>query len=238
MELGFCAPPHGTNCPGASLRSGRSSFHPQAHHEKLTPHSLTQSMRSRQRPPCWPKPTALPSSPRKTRKHRKISCSSGPPRLASATKSGRSTNLQTWTTPPGFPAAAAGPAQAMPFATEGSARFFQVRELDEQPPVLLSQYPKDGGFAVPRFADLTLQFSDAAGLDPNSIRLTVGAGHVHRDQLANHVHQRPADLRQRRRHRLGRLGIEMTATPSSSPTGWATAPPTPGASRWNFSPRS
>ena len=87
----------------------------------------------------------------------------------------QSTNLQTWTTPPGFPAAAAGPAQAMPFATEGSARFFQVRELDEQPPVLLSRYPQDGGFAVPRFADLTLQFSDAAGLDPNSIRLTVGA---------------------------------------------------------------
>jgi formylglycine-generating enzyme required for sulfatase activity len=87
----------------------------------------------------------------------------------------QSTNLQSWSTAPGYPATANGPAQQMPFATEGNARFFQVRELDEQPPAVVSQYPQAGGFAVPRFTDLTLQLSDVTGIDTNSIRLTVGS---------------------------------------------------------------
>jgi hypothetical protein len=87
----------------------------------------------------------------------------------------QSTNLQSWSTAPGYPATANGPAQQMPFSTDGKTRFFQVRELDEQPPAIVSQYPQDGGFAVPRFANLTLQLSDATGLDTNSIRLTVGS---------------------------------------------------------------
>jgi formylglycine-generating enzyme len=86
----------------------------------------------------------------------------------------QSTNLQSWSTAPGYPATANGPAQQMPFLTDGKARFFQVRELDEQPPAIVSQFPQDGGFAVPRFANLTLQLSDATGIDTNSIRLTVG----------------------------------------------------------------
>ncbi len=58
-----------------------------------------------------------------------------------------------------------------------------MRELDEQPPVIVSQYPQDGGFAVPRFADLTLQLSDVTGIDPTSIQLDGGhAWHVHPDQ--------------------------------------------------------
>src|SRR6266545_645310 len=87
----------------------------------------------------------------------------------------QSTDLQFWTTAPGFPATATGPAQQMPFLTEGVARFFQVRELDEEPPGIVNQYPQDGGFAVPRFANLTMQLSDATGINTNSIRLTVGA---------------------------------------------------------------
>jgi len=86
----------------------------------------------------------------------------------------QSTNLQSWSATPGYPAIN-GPAQQLPFLTDGKARFFQVRELDEQPPAIVSQYPPDGGFAVPRFANLTLQLSDATGLDTNSIRLTVGS---------------------------------------------------------------
>jgi formylglycine-generating enzyme required for sulfatase activity len=87
----------------------------------------------------------------------------------------QSTNLQSWATAPGYPATANGPAQQMPFLTEGKARFFQVRELDEQPPAIVSQFPQDGGFAVPRFANLTLQLSDATSIDTNSISLTVGS---------------------------------------------------------------
>jgi hypothetical protein len=81
----------------------------------------------------------------------------------------QSTNLQTWSTAPGYPAAANGPAQQMPFQTTGDARFFQVKELDEQPPAIASQYPADGGFAVPRFSDITMQLSDATGINSNSI---------------------------------------------------------------------
>jgi hypothetical protein len=87
----------------------------------------------------------------------------------------QSTNLQSWSTAPGYPATANGPAQQIPFLTDGKARFFQVRELDEQPPGIVNQYPQDGGFAVPRFANLALQLSDATGINTNSIRLTVGS---------------------------------------------------------------
>lgn len=86
----------------------------------------------------------------------------------------QSTNLQIWSTAPGFPAPAAGPAQQMPFITDGKARFFRVHQLDEQPPAILSQYPQDGGFAVPRFSNLTLELSDVSGIATNSLRLTVG----------------------------------------------------------------
>ena len=86
----------------------------------------------------------------------------------------QSTNLQSWSIVPGYPAAANGPAQSMPFATAGTAGFFQVRQLDEQPPAIVSQTPESGGFAVSRFADLTVQLSDATGVDTNSIQLTVG----------------------------------------------------------------
>ena len=87
----------------------------------------------------------------------------------------QSTNLQSWATAPGYPATANGPAQQMPFTTDGKASFFQVRELDDQPPAIVSQYPQDGGFAVSRFANLTLQLSDATGIDTKSICLTVGS---------------------------------------------------------------
>ena len=87
----------------------------------------------------------------------------------------QSTNLQSWTTAPGYPAIANGPAQQMPFLTSGNARFFKVRELDEQPPTIVSQYPQAGGFAVPRFSNLTLQLSDVTGINTNSIRLIIGS---------------------------------------------------------------
>ena len=87
----------------------------------------------------------------------------------------QSTNLQTWTTAPGFPATAPGPAQQMPFAMDGTVRFFRVRQLDDQPPAIVSQYPKDGGFAVSRFADLTVQLSDVTGVDAKSIQLTLNS---------------------------------------------------------------
>ncbi|MDE3068684.1 MAG: hypothetical protein KGJ60_14200 [Verrucomicrobiota bacterium] len=86
----------------------------------------------------------------------------------------QSTNLQSWSTVPGFPATANGPVQQMPLVTTNAAAFFQVRQLDEQPPAIVSQFPKNGGFAVSPTANLTIQLSDATGIDTNSIQLAVG----------------------------------------------------------------
>jgi hypothetical protein len=76
----------------------------------------------------------------------------------------QSTNLQTWITAPGYPAAANGPAQQMPFQTTGNAGFFKVNQLDEQPPAIASQYPQDGGFAVPRFANVSRKLAMLSAL--------------------------------------------------------------------------
>ncbi len=87
----------------------------------------------------------------------------------------QSTNLQSWTTAPGYPAVANGPAQQMIFPTTNNTAFYRVSELDDQPPAIVSQYPVDGGFAVPRFSNLSFQLSDATGINTNSIGLTVGS---------------------------------------------------------------
>jgi len=86
----------------------------------------------------------------------------------------QSTNLQNWTTAPGYPAAANGPAQQMPIQETADAGFSKVNQVDDQPPVIVNQYPPDGGFAVPKFSNLTMQLSETTGIDTNSICLTVG----------------------------------------------------------------
>ena len=47
--------------------------------------------------------------------------------------------------------------------------------IDEQPPVVVGQYPADGGFGVGRFDEIVIRLQDATGVDPASIQLTVGA---------------------------------------------------------------
>jgi len=64
---------------------------------------------------------------------------------------------------PGYPAAANGPAQQMPFQTT-AMQAFQVNQLDEQPPAIASQYPQDGGFAVPRFANVSRKLAMLSAL--------------------------------------------------------------------------
>jgi len=83
-------------------------------------------------------------------------------------------NLDSWTHVSGFPAAAGG--LSMEHAFEPSARrFFKIVPLDEQPPAVAGRYPEDGGFAVGRFADITVKLTDATGIDPSTISLTVGS---------------------------------------------------------------
>lgn len=104
--------------------------------------------------------------------------SSGEPsQLSWATEPGRrydlweSTDLDAWKRVEGFPKAAAGLSLAHAFtsAVEGR-RFFRFTEIDEQPPVIMAQYPAVDGFAVGRFADLAIELEDATGIDPTSLR--------------------------------------------------------------------
>jgi formylglycine-generating enzyme required for sulfatase activity len=85
----------------------------------------------------------------------------------------QSPDLLEWTQVPGFPAVAAG----VPFEHDfdpAPQGFFKI-VLVEQAPVVVGQYPQADGFAVGRFADLSIQLSDETGIDQASIRLKVGS---------------------------------------------------------------
>jgi formylglycine-generating enzyme required for sulfatase activity len=85
----------------------------------------------------------------------------------------QSTDLQLWTHVPGFPATASGLSLQHPFNI-GPRGFFRIVPIDDQPPAIAEQFPADAGFAVSRFADIAVRLTDATGIDPASIRLTVG----------------------------------------------------------------
>ncbi|MCX6875767.1 MAG: SUMF1/EgtB/PvdO family nonheme iron enzyme [Verrucomicrobia bacterium] len=85
----------------------------------------------------------------------------------------KSDNLATWCHVSGYPAVAVGLAMEHAF-TPGPRGFFQIVPLDEQPPVVVGQYPAADGFAVGRFATVSIDLGDASGIDPSSVRLTVG----------------------------------------------------------------
>ncbi len=86
----------------------------------------------------------------------------------------RSTDLQNWAILPGHPQTATGLSMEHTFA-QGEKEFFRVEPIDEQAPTVVAQYPAADGFAVGRFADLSIELADASGIDLASIRLTVGA---------------------------------------------------------------
>ena len=83
-------------------------------------------------------------------------------------------NLQTWSVVDGYPLAAEGITQQMPLIAGESARFFQVRSVDEHPPLVVSRSPADGAFAVRRSASLVVKLTDATGINGESFSLQVG----------------------------------------------------------------
>jgi len=86
----------------------------------------------------------------------------------------KSDDLSGWSRVTGYPAVADGVAMEHAF-TPGPKGFFKIVPIDDQPPVVVALYPAVDGFAVGRFADLSIELADATGIDPASIRLTVGA---------------------------------------------------------------
>ncbi len=85
-----------------------------------------------------------------------------------------STNLQTWVRVDGFPTEAEALAQQHRIELSvASKRFFRVRIIDQQPPVITPRNPASGAFAVPRFSSVSVEISDLTGVDPASVTLTV-----------------------------------------------------------------
>jgi hypothetical protein len=87
----------------------------------------------------------------------------------------QSINLLDWEVVSGFPKVADGMALEHTFA-QLDKKFFQIEPIDEQAPVIVDQFPGVDAYAVRRFEDLRFQLSDATGIDPASIRLTLGNG--------------------------------------------------------------
>ncbi len=84
----------------------------------------------------------------------------------------QSTDLVEWNRVSGFPKKADGLSmgQALEPSPNGR-RFFKVVTADEQPPMVVAQYPERDDFAVGRFDDIEIELSDATGIDPSSLRL-------------------------------------------------------------------
>jgi formylglycine-generating enzyme required for sulfatase activity len=87
----------------------------------------------------------------------------------------RSTDLQTWTDVAGYPQTATGLSIGHTFS-QGVKEYFRIQPIDDQPPVIEDQFPAVDAFAVRRFSDLHFLLSDATGIDPASISLTIGNG--------------------------------------------------------------
>jgi len=85
-----------------------------------------------------------------------------------------SDDLDAWDHVTGFPAMADSLVMSYGFPPEDRG-FFQIVPIDEQPPVIVAQFPGADGFGVGRFTDLTIQLSDATSIAPDSIQLTVGS---------------------------------------------------------------
>lgn len=85
-----------------------------------------------------------------------------------------STDMRTWEEVAGFPKLADSLSMEHTFAQQ-QKEFFRVEAIDEQAPVIADQFPGMDSYAVRRFDDLRFLFTDATGIDPASIRLTVGS---------------------------------------------------------------
>ena len=87
----------------------------------------------------------------------------------------RSTDLQNWNPVPGYPKVATDLFMEHAFA-QGEKEFFRIEPIDEKAPEVSDQFPGADSYAVRRFDDLRFVLNDATGIDPASIRLTLGSG--------------------------------------------------------------
>ncbi|MEI7903039.1 MAG: SUMF1/EgtB/PvdO family nonheme iron enzyme, partial [bacterium] len=88
------------------------------------------------------------------------------------------TNLAAgpWTLAVEEPLASTNLIGQMQLLSADTSRFFQVRKLDTQGPVLVNRYPGAGAVGVGRFATLSIALSDVTGVNTNSFSLMVNNG--------------------------------------------------------------
>jgi formylglycine-generating enzyme required for sulfatase activity len=90
----------------------------------------------------------------------------------------QSANLTNdWMAMPGYPVEAIQYADAYAFnilSNTANAQFFRVVKYDEQAPYITDRFPDDGDFAIPRFDTISVSLSDASGIDPASVSMSVG----------------------------------------------------------------
>ncbi len=88
-----------------------------------------------------------------------------------------SPDVGSWSRVSGYPAVADALSGLHEIQTTPPKRFFKVQILDEQPPAIVSRVPDDGAFGIKRFytgEEIGVRLSDATGVDPASISLTLG----------------------------------------------------------------
>ena len=88
-----------------------------------------------------------------------------------------SPDLASWSEVSGYPAVADALSGLHEIQATPPKRFFQVELIDEQPPVIVSRSPDDGGFGIKRYytgEEIGVRLSDATGINPASISLTLG----------------------------------------------------------------
>jgi formylglycine-generating enzyme required for sulfatase activity len=84
-------------------------------------------------------------------------------------------DLEQWTTVGGYPIEATSLSLLHPLLVPGTNNFYRVRLLDEQPPEIGARIPAVDGFAVKRFAEVSVSLVDLTGVAADSIALTIGA---------------------------------------------------------------
>jgi len=115
----------------------------------------------------------------------------------------KSTNLQTWTTMPGFPRASNSLADEFLLNPSGGQAFFRVVAIDEQPPEIVRTFPEAGAFGISRTARIEVDIEDMSGINAASISMRIGGS-------------TPMSLAD---PRMGFSGDRITFTPGATPMG-------------------
>ncbi len=82
---------------------------------------------------------------------------------------------RSWTALEGSPISPSNLIGQTHMTTDDPVRFFRVRRLDTQGPIITHRYPATDGLAIGRSAAFVVRLDDATGVDTNAFSLTINA---------------------------------------------------------------